>query len=243
MKVGSIYKILNTVTGKFYIGSAKNIRIRRNEHFYRLRYNRHGNSKLQRSFNKHGELNFVLEIVEVVKDEFLLSREQYFIDLLKPEYNICKIAGRVTGLVRTEEWKKKISQAHKGKKITEEHRRNLSLSHIGKPPGNKGVPKSEEAKRKISESKKGTPSWNKGIKTGRNEKQIAALTGRKRPQSDIDKNKKPVLQIDKSSGLVIKTWDSGKEAGNQLGINSGNIASCCASNLYKTVGGFIWKHA
>lgn len=37
-------------------------------------------------------VNFTLEILEHCESSVLLEREQYYIDLLKPNYNILKIA-------------------------------------------------------------------------------------------------------------------------------------------------------
>ena len=63
-------------------------------------------------------------------------------------------------------------------------------------------------------------------------------------QEQIDdhakKVKKQVEQYDKD-GVLIKIWDSGKEAGLSLNINAGNIAECCTGKR-KTAGGYIWKH-
>jgi hypothetical protein len=56
-----------------------------------------------------------------------------------------------SGLVPSEESRKKMSEAHKGKTLSEEHKRNISEANKGK---NKG-PMLEETKRKISESNKG----------------------------------------------------------------------------------------
>jgi 5-methylcytosine-specific restriction endonuclease McrA len=44
-----------------------------------------------------------------------------------------KIKGMRTNYRHSEETKRKISEAKKGKKFTAEHRKNLSLSHIGNP--------------------------------------------------------------------------------------------------------------
>jgi hypothetical protein len=41
--------------------------------------------------------NFNIEILEYCNNEFLKTREQYYLDLLKPEYNICKTAGSMLG--------------------------------------------------------------------------------------------------------------------------------------------------
>ena len=60
------------------------------------------------------------------------------------------------GMHRSNETRKKISKAHKGRTFSEEHRRKLSEAKKGKH-------RSEETCRKISETMKGIPSWNKGI--------------------------------------------------------------------------------
>ena len=50
-----IYKILNTHTDKFYIGSAMNLHNRLKVHKSNLRLNKHPNKHLQFSFNKHSD--------------------------------------------------------------------------------------------------------------------------------------------------------------------------------------------
>lgn len=45
----------------------------------------------------------------------MIFREQYYIDLLKPEYNICLIAGSTLGKKHSESTKEKISKSIKGK--------------------------------------------------------------------------------------------------------------------------------
>lgn len=85
-KISCIYKILNLVNGKFYIGSTKNFRKRRRNHLSRLRNNKHENIHLQRSWNKYGEHSFDVLIIEETTD--LLIREQYYLDNLKPHFNI-----------------------------------------------------------------------------------------------------------------------------------------------------------
>ena len=67
-----IYKIINVVNNKFYIGSAVNFSRRKARHFSELRHNKHNNRWLQASWNKHGEKSFVFVIVEEVQDKALL---------------------------------------------------------------------------------------------------------------------------------------------------------------------------
>lgn len=67
-----IYKIINVVNNKFYIGSAVNFSRRKARHFSELRHNKHNNRWLQASWNKHGEAAFVFAVVEEVMDKALL---------------------------------------------------------------------------------------------------------------------------------------------------------------------------
>jgi group I intron endonuclease len=83
-----IYCIFNTKNGNKYIGQTKNFGERKKAHFYELKTNRHHNRHLQNAYNLYfGKFSFC--IVEFLKDYSLLDeREQYWIDTLKPEYNI-----------------------------------------------------------------------------------------------------------------------------------------------------------
>ena len=64
-----IYKIINLVNDKFYIGSTVNKKVRFREHRKQLRGNRHHCKHLQASWNKYGEEKFDFRVVEVVPDE------------------------------------------------------------------------------------------------------------------------------------------------------------------------------
>lgn len=79
---------------RYYIGSSKNIEKRRMHHLHSLRNDCHYNTLLQRTWNKHGEGEFlVLEQVEGVR-EALLSREQMYISAAPEEMllNLSRIA-------------------------------------------------------------------------------------------------------------------------------------------------------
>lgn len=77
------------------------------------------------------------------------------------------------GIIRSEEWKRRISESHKGKALTEEHKRKISESSggwhhteetkrlIGAVHKNKIV--SEETRKKLSEAHKGKTPSNKGV--------------------------------------------------------------------------------
>lgn len=97
-----IYKITNRINGKTYIGSTKNVKQRWAKHKALLRHNHHPNFHIQAAWNKYGEDSFVFEVVEECVPDELLSREQFFIDTIKPEYNQTATAGKVemTGELR-----------------------------------------------------------------------------------------------------------------------------------------------
>jgi group I intron endonuclease len=144
-----IYKIRNTVDEKIYIGSAISFYERWKKHRSELRKGRHHSILLQRAWNKYSKDFFEFEIIEEILDKSrLVEREQYYLNLLNPEYNICKIAGNSLGRKFSEETKQKIRFSLKGKPKSEEHKRKIGESHKGKPTWNKGLPWSEENKLK-----------------------------------------------------------------------------------------------
>lgn len=147
-----VYLISNNVNGKCYVGSTVHLDQRRREHFSRLANNKHVNVHLQNAYNKYGREAFDFEVLETIgiddniKDK-LLKREQFWIDNLKPEYNILLVAGSNLGYHHTEETKKKISESTTGVKKSEEHAKHIR-------EGQSGRVLTEEHKAKLSEAAK-----------------------------------------------------------------------------------------
>lgn len=111
-----IYIITNLVNGKFYIGSASHLSVRWNYHKFKMNKNLSDCKILQKAWNKYGEENFTFRIIELVEDKTkLLEREQFYLDTMKPVYNILKIAGSNLGIKRSKETLKRMSAARKGK--------------------------------------------------------------------------------------------------------------------------------
>lgn len=103
MKKSGIYQIINKINGKSYIGSSINLTWRKTKHFTELRNQKHHSIILQKAFNKYGESNFEFKILANCLSEYLIKLEQWFIDNINPEYNVCKIAGSCLGVKRSKE--------------------------------------------------------------------------------------------------------------------------------------------
>ena len=87
MKISGIYKITNTITGDFYIGSSKNVKQRWASHKWPSVWNKCPNNPMYLDMKKYGIDKFDFQVIEVVEESFLKEREQQFIETLKPTYN------------------------------------------------------------------------------------------------------------------------------------------------------------
>ena len=134
-----IYQIKNQANGKRYIGSTINFAKRWQNHLGALRRRQHRNPHLQAAFERYSEVTFVFAVLEQVKPDNLIEREQHYLDMLVPEYNLSSTAGSCLGCHASEEARRKQSEAKLG-------RRNP----------NWGKPLSEQTKRRISRARKGT---------------------------------------------------------------------------------------
>ena len=87
MKICGIYKITNTITGDFYIGSSKDVKQRWAAHKCPSRWKQCKNNQMYLDMRKYGVDKFVFEILVEVEPEELKVAEQQFIETLKPTYN------------------------------------------------------------------------------------------------------------------------------------------------------------
>lgn len=165
-----IYSITHLKTGNFYIGSAKNFNKRWSAHICHLKKNKHHSPYLQNIYNKYGIESLQFNIIEICPIQNLLSREQFYLDNLKPRFNTLKIAGSSLGHKMTLRARANISSGRKGKQVSTEGllkmkttmqsdsmRKHLSNLALGRVAPNKGLPMSQEQKLKISIAKKGKP--------------------------------------------------------------------------------------
>ena len=87
MKISGVYKITNTATGDFYIGSSKDVKCRWANHKCSSKWNEHPNNPMYLDMKKYGVENFDFEILAEVEADKLKETEQQFIETLKPTYN------------------------------------------------------------------------------------------------------------------------------------------------------------
>lgn len=133
-KISCIYKITNIVNGKVYIGQTINYKKRSKQHFSTLRKGVHRNPYLQKSFDKYGEDKFVIEILETCSHDKLDQLEIHYIneyDSLNKRIGYNMLTGGSKRRIIPEEVRKKIGMAHKGRKNTPEHNKNISIGRKG----------------------------------------------------------------------------------------------------------------
>jgi len=136
-----IYKIINLKNQKVYIGQTKEgFQKRYWHHVWKLSQNTHDNRHLQNSWNKYGEENFEFQVIEVLNESMIDSRERYWIQFYRNQ-NICyniQSGGQERSLVsyHSAESRKKVGEMNRkrltGSKLPESTRRKMSESRTGR---------------------------------------------------------------------------------------------------------------
>src|SRR3990167_2066728 len=156
---GGIYKIVNTIDGKQYVGSAVNLLKRQSLHWHHLKHGTHVNAHLQYAWNKYGEEALEFRVVGKCPPEKLIQLEQEVMDHLKPEYNLSPTAGSQLGMKHSDEARRKMSEACRGRVHSAETRRKISEAASGEKNGHWGKTHTQEARQRISEAAKGNTRW------------------------------------------------------------------------------------
>jgi len=220
-----IYKIKNLINNHVYIGSTKNFYKRIIEHENLLNKKRHHSRYLQNAWNKYGNSVFIFGMLEITEDKDLINREQYYIDTLNPEYNMCPIAGSRLGSKQSSETKAKIKKNNAkywlGKNLSETTKQKIGDS-------NRGNKHTQKTRNKISAATKGKNHPMFGRTHSENSKTMMA-----------NAKSKPIAQYT-LDGNFLCNWISGKEVQNKTEMSQGNINKACLGK-YKQAYGFIWK--
>lgn len=159
---GGIYRIVIRREGSpnaYYIGQAFDLRERRYQHLRALRLGRHDNVRMQRSFDKYGELSFSFETILICDSakETLTLYEQAVLDFYFRTYdercvlNVMRLCvSSHLGVKRRAETIEKMSLSQKGRKKSPEQIVAMSLMQIGRKH-------SPETCAKMSAFQKGIP--------------------------------------------------------------------------------------
>lgn len=187
-----IYRYVRLDTFKpFYVGKGRDKRAK-------LLY--HHNELCKRIASKHGfEIEYILENLSESQS---FTKEQEFIKLYKDlglcEANFTNGGEGPSGRKLSQETKLKISLAHKGKKKSPEHIKNMSLCRKGIPIKNRWTKgnifeKSQETKDKISKTQKGkklSPAHVENIRKARTGWIFSEETKKKISESHKNRSKK-----------------------------------------------------
>jgi group I intron endonuclease len=151
-----IYRWVNNINNKTYIGSGVNLTKRLRSYYNKKELNKNPRP-IQDALVKYGHKNFTLDILEYCPETKLLEREQYYLDLLIPDYNILKYAYSLLGFKHSQETidklkdkiispelKEILSLIHKGKFVSSETRNKLALATASYKKNNPLTPEALE---------------------------------------------------------------------------------------------------
>lgn len=129
-----VYIIKCRANNRRYIGSSVQIQKRWQLHRQAFVRGNHKNRHMQRAWNKYGADVFEFKIILYCEPKDCLMYEQICLDYFKPEFNICKQATNSLGVKRSEETKRRISEAKKGVKVhTENSINKIKKFQTGRP--------------------------------------------------------------------------------------------------------------
>jgi group I intron endonuclease len=206
-----IYAIINILDDKHYVGQAKDRDYRWQIHRKELRGFYHHSILLQRAWSKYGEKNFifvVLEVLDSIKDliaseqkVILDDREQWWMDTLKSEYNISKVAGSRLGVKQSDNARLKMRESHLGKSWHTENSRKLASERMLSNTYNTG-------RKQTPERIEARAALHRKPKTQEHKDKIAAAQkGRTLTEAHKQKLRKPKRKsIDKNFKLDL-SWD------------------------------------
>lgn len=157
MKSG-IYHIKNTVSNGIYFGRSVDVADRLSHHKHQLKRGVHVNKRLQHSWNKHGEQSFEFKMIWEETPDKLEELEGFILETVwgnERLFNHHKLSAggflpnnKLGCFPRSEETKKKLSVAFKGREFSEQHKQKIAI-------GKTGLKASEETKKKMSDKRSG----------------------------------------------------------------------------------------
>lgn len=221
-----IYKITSP-SGRIYIGQSWNIGQREYEYYHigsKCRQIKIANSIYKYGFDNH-KFELIHELPLDVSQEVMNNYEILYWKSYKDlGFNMMNIREPGSRGKHSEETKRKLSEAHKGKIISDETRRKLSITGRGERNGFYKKTHTPEARLKISASAKGNTRWLGKTHTPEARRKIA----------------KRVDQYTKE-GVFVKRWESMTQAGLSNNVTQSAIsnavrrAQLCAKSMWVKV--------
>jgi group I intron endonuclease len=129
-KIG-IYAWENKINHKIYIGSGDPLYLRISDYYQSWYLKSRNNLYIIKALNKYSMNNFNLYILEYTNSENLITCEQKWIDLIKPEYNTNLTAGNTKGYKHSIESIEKMSILAMNRKHTDEVKDLMSKNRKG----------------------------------------------------------------------------------------------------------------
>lgn len=238
VRSAGIYRIRNVLNGKCYVGSAVNIHQRWLEHRSMLNRGVHHSPHLQRSWARNGEASFVFEVIDLCSIGDLIEKEQKAIDELESSYNVCRVAGSTLGRLHSSETRKKISQRLTGtkhKERSEEYRARISAAHKGRKKRPEHMEALQEGRRRQVYTPERKAAVSAALKEG-------YQTGRRaREKSEIHKQKIGMAYAKLTDHQVREIRDrkargeTCKALALEFGSNPGTISEICTGKRYRWV--------
>jgi hypothetical protein len=134
MKSG-VYRILNKINGKYYIGSSNYVRRRLTRHRNDLNNNAHINTHLQRAWNKYGECNFDFSTIEFCSKSKLLFLEKKYLGDIN-ENVVYNLEPDPTRPFHSKETRMKISKSLMGHPCSTITKIKMKQAHVGNKNSN-----------------------------------------------------------------------------------------------------------
>lgn len=128
-----VYRWVHLVSGKSYVGSSVNLGVRLKRYYsYKYLTDIKQNMVINKALLKYGYSSFKLDILEYCNRDDAIYREQYYMDLLKPEYNVLKKAGSSLGFRHSPATIAKFIEARQNIVVSDETRAKLSENNLNR---------------------------------------------------------------------------------------------------------------
>lgn len=224
-----IYKTVNLINGKIYIGQHK-----RNKPHYLG-----SGVAFREALKKYGRENFKRETLEKltqVSQQIIDEREKHWIEFYQSQdvligYNITE-----GGLTRRGKYRIRGTFIHSKESL--EKIREAALKRRGKPSWNKGVKYTKEQTKNMHKPK--TEEHKLKLRQKVVSQETKELLSRSHKGKPVLKARKPIKQLT-LDGIIIQTFTGVSEAAKFLHLCASDISRCC-KHINKTCGNFKFEY-